>query len=130
MVFNRVTVVGLLVGALWILFPQGSGAQTAERFYQKAFELSQEGRYLARSFNRSAQGKPVGAFAYRHMGMMTYIGERKALVDLKNFKGRGFATWIFWRSAYLTKLVSMKNKILVLQDWIKTSIFGRDISRF
>ena len=47
MIFNRVAVVGMLVGALWTLFPQGSGAQTAERFYQKAFEFSQEGRNLA-----------------------------------------------------------------------------------
>lgn len=90
----------------------------------------QEGRYLARTFNRVARGKPVGVFAYRHMGMMTYIGDRRALLDSKNIKGRGFVTWLFWRSAYLTKLVSLKNKILVLQDWLKTSIFGRDISRF
>ena len=64
------------------------------------------------------------------MGMPTNIGERRALAELKSIKGRGFVTWLFWRSAYLTKLVSLKNKILVLQDWLKAAIFGRDISRF
>ncbi|MEK7794018.1 MAG: hypothetical protein AAB353_05795 [Candidatus Hydrogenedentota bacterium] len=45
-------------------------------------------------------------------------------------KPSGFATWLFWRSAYLTKLVSPKNKINVAINWFSTSIFGRDISRF
>jgi NADH dehydrogenase FAD-containing subunit len=38
--------------------------------------------------------------------------------------------YLFWRSAYLTRLVSFKNKVLVLFDWLKTSVFGRDLSRF
>ncbi len=46
------------------------------------------------------------------------------------FPERGFMTWLFWRSAYLTKLVSRKNKLLVAEDWLRTHIFGRDISRF
>jgi len=45
-------------------------------------------------------------------------------------KGRGFATWLFWRSAYLTRIVSLKNKTLVLFDWLKTAVFGRDLSKF
>ncbi len=90
----------------------------------------QEGEYLARQLNTLARGKPGRAFNYRHMGMLAYIGDRRALADTGYLKGHGFATWIFWRSAYLTKLVSFKNKILVLFDWMKTWIFGRDISRF
>jgi NADH:ubiquinone reductase (non-electrogenic) len=62
--------------------------------------------------------------------MLAYIGSGKALADLSSFKGKGFSTWLFWRSAYLTRLVSLKNKILVLFDWFKTFFFGRDISRF
>ena len=90
----------------------------------------QQGKYLARHLNRHAQGKETPPFKYKHMGMMAYIGEQRALADLKNVKGHGFTTWLFWRSAYLTKLVSMRNKILVAQDWFRTLIFGRDISRF
>ncbi|MBI2431524.1 MAG: FAD-dependent oxidoreductase [Candidatus Hydrogenedentes bacterium] len=90
----------------------------------------QEGKYLARAFNQRARGKTPGPFVYKHMGMLAYIGERRALADLKNVKGRGFTTWLFWRSAYLTKLVSWKNKLLVVSDWLLTSLFGRDISRF
>ncbi len=90
----------------------------------------QEGRYLARSLNALAKEKPVKPFVYHHQGMLAYIGSNRALADLPQLKGRGFSTWIFWRSAYLTKLVSWKNKILVVFDWLKTFVFGRDASRF
>lgn len=90
----------------------------------------QQGRYLAHHFRRLHKGKPALPFRYRHYGMLAYVGGNKALADLAAFKGRGFSAWIFWRSAYLTKLVSMKNKVLVVFDWIKTFVFGRDISRF
>jgi NADH:ubiquinone reductase (non-electrogenic) len=90
----------------------------------------QEGYYLAKALKRSCAGRPVRPFRYHHYGMLAYIGSNRALADLATVKGRGLATWIFWRSAYLTKLVSLKNKILVLFDWCKTLVFGRDISRF
>ncbi len=90
----------------------------------------QEGQYLAKSLNAMAKEKLVKPFIYHHRGMLAYIGSNRALADLPQVKGRGFSTWIFWRSAYLTKLVSWKNKILVVFDWIKTFIFGRDSSRF
>jgi len=90
----------------------------------------QEGTYLARALNRIAEGKRVRPFHYRHFGMLAYVGSNRALADLAAVKGRGFSAWLFWRSTYLTKLVSWKNKILVVFDWLKTLLFGRDISRF
>ncbi len=90
----------------------------------------QEGKYLARQFNRMAKGKPPYPFTYRDLGMLAYVGNRRALANLPNVKGKGFATFLFWRSAYLTRLVSIKNKVLVLFDWVKASVFGRDISSF
>ena len=69
-------------------------------------------------------------FRYRHLGMLAYVGSNRALADLANFKGRGWVTWLFWRSAYLSKIVSLKNKFSVFTDWIKAKLFGRDISQF
>ncbi|MDX2129331.1 MAG: FAD-dependent oxidoreductase [Chloroherpetonaceae bacterium] len=92
----------------------------------------QEGKYLATVFKKKAthssfKPKP---FLWQNFGMLAYIGDNKALADLPQTKSSGFGTWIFWRSAYLTKLVSLKNKVQVLYDWLKASIFGRDVSRF
>lgn len=90
----------------------------------------QVGKYLAKALARQERGKPVGPFRYRHYGMLAYIGSGRALADLATIKSRGFWTWLFWRSAYLTRLVSFKNKTLVIFDWFKAFVFGRDISRF
>lgn len=90
----------------------------------------QEGYYLARTLNARAKNKSIEPFVYHHRGMLAYIGSNRALADLPQVKGRGFSTWIFWRSAYLTKLVSWKNKVLVVFDWMKAFVFGRDSSRF
>lgn len=90
----------------------------------------QAGRSLARSLNALAKGRTPEPFVYNHYGMLAYIGGNKALADLPQVKGKGFSSWIFWRSAYLTKLVSVKNKVLVVFDWMKAFIFGRDASRF
>lgn len=97
---------------------------------QTAQVALQEGKYLARYFNARAKGRDAGPFAYRHMGMMVYIGDNRALADLGNWQGRGFTTWLLWRSAYLTRLVSLKNKFKVALDWLGTMLFGRDISQF
>jgi NADH:ubiquinone reductase (non-electrogenic) len=90
----------------------------------------QEGYYLGKSLNRLARGKTVKPYKYRNLGMLAYIGSNEALADLEAIKGHGFSTWLFWRSVYLTRLVSWKNKILVLFDWFKAFVFGRDVSRF
>ncbi|MBI5402945.1 MAG: FAD-dependent oxidoreductase [Ignavibacteriae bacterium] len=88
----------------------------------------QQGIFLAKYFNREMNVKD--SFKFKNLGMLAYIGGHKALADTPQFKGTGFKTFVFWRSAYLTRLVSFKNKLLVIFDWTKTFLFGRDVSNF
>jgi NADH:ubiquinone reductase (non-electrogenic) len=113
------------------IYAMGDCAVVEGKGYPATAQVAeQQGRYLARAFRRRAGGREDGNFRYKHQGMLAYVGGNRALADLSKIKGRGFSTFLFWRSAYLTKLVSMRNRILVLFDWVKTEIFGRDISRF
>jgi NADH:quinone reductase (non-electrogenic) len=90
----------------------------------------QQGRYLARALDRLLRGKPVPPFRFRSQGMLAYIGAGQALADLPQVKWSGRSAWLFWRSVYLTRLVSLANKVKVLFDWTKSRLFGRDLSRF
>ncbi len=90
----------------------------------------QQGKYLGKALRRAASGKAPRPFRFRALGMLAYVGDRKALADLPHWEGRGWVTWLFWRSVYLTRLVSWRNKFLVVVDWFKTMVFGRDPSRF
>jgi NADH:ubiquinone reductase (non-electrogenic) len=88
----------------------------------------QLGLFMAKYMNKGMS--LTHPFKFKNFGMLAYIGGNKALADTPQIKGSGFLTFIFWRSAYLTKLVSFKNKLLVIFDWIKTFLFGRDVSNF
>ncbi|GAA0152750.1 oxidoreductase [Lithospermum erythrorhizon] len=105
-----------------------------------------QGKYLAELLNKlghagggranSAQDMDLGnMFVYKHLGSMATIGRYKALVDLresKESKGvslRGFLSWLIWRSAYLTRVLSWRNRFYVFINWLTTFVFGRDISR-
>lgn len=90
----------------------------------------QQGKYLARAFRRERAGRPVPPFTGKSMGMLAYIGGGVALADLPHVKWSGRGAWLFWRSVYLTRLVSAANKVKVLSDWAKAALFGRDASRF
>lgn len=88
-----------------------------------------QGRWLAGALRREAAGRPVGEFTHRSLGMLAYVGGGRALADLPGVKWSGRAAWLFWKSVYLTKLVSFANKVKVLLDWIKARLLGRDLSR-
>eukprot|EP00698_Gefionella_okellyi_P010443 TRINITY_DN2711_c0_g2_i2.p1 TRINITY_DN2711_c0_g2~~TRINITY_DN2711_c0_g2_i2.p1 ORF type:complete len:398 (+),score=65.80 TRINITY_DN2711_c0_g2_i2:262-1455(+) len=91
---------------------------------------AQEAKYLAKALRKLAKGEQAMQFKYVHRGMLAYIGEDKALADLGKVKASGFLTFLFWRSAYLTGLLSWTNRLLVPMFWFKSWLFGRDISRF
>jgi NADH:ubiquinone reductase (non-electrogenic) len=113
------------------IYALGDCAEVEGEAYPATAQVAeQQGRYLGMAFMRRARGKEDLAFVYHHQGMLAYIGGNRALADLHKLKGKGFSTFLFWRSAYFTRLVSWRNRILVLFDWVKAEIFGRDLSRF
>ncbi|KAK5122063.1 External alternative NADH-ubiquinone oxidoreductase mitochondrial [Meristemomyces frigidus] len=75
----------------------------------------------------------MGPFEYSHQGSLAYIGGEKAVADISWLTGNlatgGQLTYFFWKSAYLSMCFSTRNRILVIMDWTKTQIFGRDVSR-
>jgi NADH dehydrogenase FAD-containing subunit len=90
----------------------------------------QQGKHLGRALRMEASGRHPPPFDFTNFGMLAYIGGGKALADLPAVKWSGRTAWLFWRSVYLTKLVSFANKVKVLFDWGKAAVFGRDTSRF
>ncbi|KAJ6598480.1 pyridine nucleotide-disulfide oxidoreductase-domain-containing protein [Mycena vulgaris] len=75
----------------------------------------------------------IRPFSYSHQGTLAYIGSDKAIADLPflngSFASGGFLTYYFWRSAYISTLFSLRNRTLVATDWLRTKVFGRDVSR-
>ncbi|KAL4540974.1 hypothetical protein Ndes2437B_g05374 [Nannochloris sp. 'desiccata'] len=108
----------------------------------------QQGKFLARILNASAGGKktnltgvsseslPAEKFVYKSLGSMAQIGGARAILELERSPGKGvyslagFSSFVAWRSAYLTRLGTMKARLFVFFNWSMTLLFGRDISRW
>eukprot|EP01083_Nonionella_stella_P036640 99957_1 len=73
-------------------------------------------------------------FQFLNLGQLAYTGGGEALSqvelgDKKLFSQAGSTGFLLWRSVYIVKQVSTKTRLLVLFDWFKTQIFGRDVTR-
>lgn len=73
-------------------------------------------------------------FEFLSLGIMAYVGNEKALVSAEvldsQFNIAGAFAFLLWRSVYITKQVSLRNRVLILFDWMKAKVFGRDLSQF
>lgn len=109
--------------------------QGQEGLPRTAQVASQQASYLGRGLNKSkkgedsrlAMGKP---FRFHNMGTLTYLGGYKAMHQGDRSDLRGWMAWVLWRTAYLTRSMSWRNKLMVPVHWLITFLFGRDISRF
>jgi NADH dehydrogenase FAD-containing subunit len=73
-------------------------------------------------------------FKFLNLGQLAYTGGGEALSqvqlgDKKLFNQAGSVGFLLWRSVYIVKQVSTKTRLLVLLDWAKTRMFGRDVTR-
>lgn len=82
--------------------------------------------------NNKGFAKP---FQFLNLGILAYTGGGSALAQVTPapnspaVKGTGKLGNAVWRSVYLSKQVSWRNRLLVVTDWINRTLFGRDITR-
>eukprot|EP00877_Chromochloris_zofingiensis_P004510 jgi/Chrzof1/1405/Cz10g06180.t1 len=99
----------------------------------------QQGEYLASLFSKSeVTGNPdttsipekVTPFRYFHKGSLAYVGGDRAVMDVPTM-GPIFGTGagLLWKGYETFAQISLRNQLLVFNDWIRTKVFGRDISR-
>lgn len=81
-------------------------------------------------------GEVAAPFQFLNLGILAYTGGGSALAQVQvvpnekgTLKGKGKLGFGLWRSVYLSKQVSWRNRFLVATDWVKTQVFGRDITR-
>ncbi|KAM0831352.1 hypothetical protein ACQ4PT_065602 [Festuca glaucescens] len=108
---------------------------------------AQQGYYLADCFNKMDHCKehPEGPlrlsgsggehhnfrpFRYKHLGQFAPLGGEQAAAELPgDWVSMGHSTQWLWYSVYASKQVSWRTRVLVVSDWTRRFIFGRDSSR-
>lgn len=103
--------------------------QQGNRLPATAQVASQQAKWLGQRFNNGDVDTAKG-FAFRNWGAMAYLGSYRAIHQHGADGLKGWPAWILWRTAYLTKSMSWRNKLKIPAQWLITAIFGRDVSRF
>ena len=73
---------------------------------------SQKAAHLARRLNRGDVSEKE--FKFRNWGTMTYLGNWNAIHQSSADELKGWVAWVLWRTAYLTRSMSVRNKISTL----------------
>ncbi|KAK6157211.1 hypothetical protein DH2020_011459 [Rehmannia glutinosa] len=106
---------------------------------------AQQGTYLADCFNRMelCEKNPEGPlrfrgtgrhrfrpFRYKHLGQFAPLGGEQTAAQLPgDWVSIGHSSQWLWYSVYASKQVSWRTRYLVVSDWGRRFVFGRDSSR-
>ena len=78
----------------------------------------QQGAHVARSIAARIAGRPCRPFAYRDRGLLATIGRKSAVISYRCLRLRGWPAWWLWGAAHIYFLVSMRNRVLVMTQWL------------
>lgn len=100
--------------------------QTSDAAYpnghpQVAQVAIQQAKNLAKNLNLINQGadsNELTAFHYKNLGSMATIGRNKAVVEIGKFRSQGFFAWVLWLVVHLRSILGVKNKMMVLLNWL------------
>lgn len=100
--------------------------QTSDAAYpnghpQVAQVAIQQAKNLAKNLKKIANGadsNALTAFRYKNLGSMATIGRNKAVVEIGKFRSQGFFAWVLWLVVHLRSILGVKNKMMVLLNWL------------
>lgn len=78
----------------------------------------QQGVLLAKNLKRMDRGQTMQPFHYRNLGAMATVGRNRAVADFKHLKMQGWLAWIMWLVIHLRSILGVRNKVIVLLNWI------------
>jgi NADH:ubiquinone reductase (non-electrogenic) len=101
-----------------------------EKSFKAAPQTAQVAQQQAEYLAEYLVGKTNNAWEYTNRGMMSYVGEARAVLQSPQIGIlKGMPVFSLWRGAYASKLLTARARTLVIWDWAKAFFFGRDISR-
>ncbi len=83
----------------------------------------QEGRHVARNLQRLIRQEPLLPFRYKDPGMMATIGRNSGVAQVGPFRFSGFIGWVIWLGFHLLKVVSFRNRLVILIAWAVDYLF-------
>ena len=92
----------------------GGHPQVAQVAIQQAKNLAKN----LKKINGGMNDDSLTPFAYKNLGSMATVGRNKAVVEIGKFRSQGFFAWILWLVVHLRSILGVKNKMMVLLNWL------------
>lgn len=83
-----------------------------------------QGKLLAKNFQRIWRNQELTNFEYADKGTMATIGKHKAVVELPFVQFQGYFAWVVWMSLHLMLILSARNKLTIFFNWAWSYITG------
>jgi NADH:quinone reductase (non-electrogenic) len=79
----------------------------------------QQGAYVARAIIARIAGRATQVrFIYRDRGLLATIGRKAAVIAYKRLRVSGWFAWWLWGAAHVYFLVSLRNRLIVVTQWL------------
>jgi NADH:ubiquinone reductase (H+-translocating) len=78
----------------------------------------QMGNHAARNILALENGRKPRRFRYFDKGSLATIGRNRAVADLRGIRFGGVLAWLSWLFIHLLFLVGLRNRVLVLFQWV------------
>ena len=78
----------------------------------------QQADNVACNIMRKEEGKELKPFTYKDLGTMATIGRKHAVAEIGKAKFGGLFAWLLWLVVHLRSILGVKNKFIVLLNWI------------
>lgn len=85
---------------------------------QLAQVAMQQAKTLAGNLKNHFREKELMAFKYRNLGTMATIGRKCAVAEIGGQKFGGLSAWILWLVVHLRSILGVKNKAVILLNWM------------
>lgn len=85
---------------------------------QLAQVAMQQAVNVAKNIQRLENGEEMKPFEYRNLGTMATIGRKHAVAEIGKAKFGGFFAWVLWLVVHLRSILGVKNKFVVLLNWM------------
>ena len=79
----------------------------------------QQGAYVAAAIKARLSGKGAPPpFHYRDQGLLATVGRKTAVIAFGRLRLKGWFAWWLWGLAHIYFLVSLRNRLIVMTQWL------------
>ena len=98
-------------------------------FPMLAYTATRQAVTAGKNLAASVSGGNLDAFKFTPQAKLISLGQNNALAEIFGVKMHGRLVWFLWRTVYLSKILSFKNKVKIALNWTFNLFNPRDIKK-